>query len=396
MTIEAITAKASELGIPTDAKALNASRPGSENGAAVHYAKLTGLVESQHVGILDRYLKGQATDQEADKAIAGLAGEIKTMDAAVALQDFAPQRDYTRGMEIDYKEYDPMQRVAIVYVAKALRAAKKGNTQAALEDFRKAGVVARHASTEDVAMAEYLTTVCLDHWFRGAVKAAEASEAIRPGLATMMKGLPEVEARAGVGTDFALIKTTIARIRSGEVTYSKVAGWDTPPMVAGKPMDDILKANLDMAERYALEFVVRAYENWENRGKIVEMLHAAQHSSNEETPEDTVIHALEALAMTFTLPLKNGEALTQAQRETLSIAMAASDIMKRTGKAPTLAEAAASAGVGETDPFSNKPYVLKEADGKVTVYSVGLDEKDDGGKPYVPGETQGTDISVRL
>jgi hypothetical protein len=40
--------------------------------------------------------------------------------------------------------------------------------------------------------------------------------------------------------------------------------------------------------------------------------------------------------------------------------------------------------------------VLKESDGKITVYSVGLDEKDDGGKPYPPGESQGTDISVTL
>jgi hypothetical protein len=318
------------------------------------------------------------------------------MDAAVAKPSFAPKRDFAVGMQVQYKEYDPMQKAVVIYAARALRSTTKGDVPSALEDFRKAGVVTNHAAMEDLAMSEYLTTVCLDHWFRSATKAAEQSAAIREGLVTLMKGLPAVQARTGVSTDFVLIKTTIDRIRSGEVTYSKVAGFDSPAMVDGKPMDDILLANLDMAERYALDFVVKAYESWGDRKKVVELLHGAQHASQEESAENTVIHALEALAMTFTMPLQNGEALTKAERETLALAIIASDIRKRTGKAPTLAEAAAAAGVDETDPFSGKPYVLKESDGKITVYSVGLDEKDDGGKPYIPGESQGTDISVTL
>ena len=211
-----------------------------------------------------------------------------------------------------------------------------------------------------------------------------------------MAELPSVDARKGVGTDFVLIKSTIDRIRNGEVTYSEVAGYDSPAMVDGKPMDDILKANIDIAERHALQFVVRAYESWGDRGKVLQLLHDAEHAAQEETGENTVVHAFEALAMTFTAPLKNGEALTQAELETLRIAIAAADIKKRTGNAPSLSEAAKAAGVGEIDPFTGNPYVLKDGAEGITVYSVGLDLEDNGGKAYAPGEAQGTDISVTL
>ena len=215
-------------------------------------------------------------------------------------------------------------------------------------------------------------------------------------IAKLVAELPSVNAKAGVGTDFALIKATIDRIRTGKTTYSKIAGYDEPILVDGKSMDDMLSKDLDLAEKYALSFVVRAYEKWEDRKAVMEMLHAAEHASQNEAPETTALHAFEALAMSFTAPLKNGEALTKAQLDCLRIAIAASNMKKASGKAPTLAEAAKAAGVGETDPFSGNPYILKDSAKGVTVYSVGLDQEDGGGKPYVPGEFKGTDIAVTL
>jgi hypothetical protein len=395
-TLDAIMAKAKELGMPTTMDEFQAGRSERQDEAGPIYLKLSSLMENADMDLLDRYLKGQATEEEADKAVAGLADEFATMDQAVATASFAPKRDFSRGMQIEYKEYDPMQRTCIAYAARALRSTRKGNVAGALADFRKAAAVAEHASSEDVAMSEYLTTVCLDHWSRGATKAAEASPAIRQGLVEIMKQLPKVDARAGIGTDFVLIKQTIDRIRSGEVTYSEVAGYDNAVMVEGKSMDDLLMTNIDMAERYALQFVVGAYEAWEDRGKVLQLLHDAEHAAQEETGENTVVHAFEALAMTFTAPLKNGEALTVAELETLQLAIAAADLKKRNGKAPTLDEAAAAAGVGVTDPFTGNKYVLKDGSEGVTVYSVGLDLEDNQGKAYTPGEAQGTDISVTL
>lgn len=394
--LENIIAKAKELGLPTTLDEFNAARTDRRDEAGAIYLKLAGLAQSEHVNMLERYLRGQATESEADRAVAGLAGEFRTMDAAVSKATFAPKRDYGLGMQVDYKEYDPMQKVCIAYSARAVRNARKGDIAVALADFRKAAAVARHASSEDVAMSEYLTTVCLDNWIRAATRAAESSLPLRPGLVQIAAELPTVDAKAGVGTDFVLIKSTIDRIRNGEVTYSQVAGFDSPAMVEGKPMDDMLKGNIDMAERYALSFVVRAYESWPDRAKVMELLHGAEHAAQEESSESTVAHAFEALAMTFTAPLKNGEGLTKAELECLLLAIAASDIKRKTGKAPTLAEAAVAAGTGETDPFSGKPYMLKDSEKGVTVYSVGLDLEDNGGKPYSPGEAQGTDIAVTL
>jgi hypothetical protein len=394
--MENILAKARELGIPTTLEEFQAARSTQPDEAGPIYLKLTTLAENADMDMLERYLRGQATEAEADKAIAGLADEFKLMDSAVSKASFAPKRDLALGMQVQYKEYDPMQKTCIAYAARALRNTRKGNLTAALQDFSKSAAVAKHASSEDVAMSEYLTTVCLDHWSRGATRAAEASAAIRPSLIGLIADLPAVDAKKGVGTDFILIKWTIDRIRKGEVTYSEVAGYETPAMVNGKPMDDILKANIDVAERHALQFVVRAYEAWNDRTKVMDLLHTAEHAATEESTEQTVVHAFEALAMTFTAPLKNGEALTLAELETLRIAIAASEMKKKTGAAPSLSEAAKAAGVGETDPFSNKPYVLKDGANGITVYSVGLDLQDNGGKPYTPGEAQGTDIAVTL
>src|SRR5688572_10964323 len=207
--LENIIAKAKELGLPTTIGEFEAGRQVRQDEAGPLYLKLTSLMESEDMNLLERYLRGQATEQEAEKAIAALAKEFRTMDEAVSKSTFAPKRDFAKGMQVQYAEYDPMQKTCIAYAARALRSVRKGSLPAAMEDFRKAAAVAKHASTEDVAMSEYLTTVCLDHWSRAATRAAEESEAIRPGLVTMMATLPTVDAKAGVGTDFFLINSTI-------------------------------------------------------------------------------------------------------------------------------------------------------------------------------------------
>jgi hypothetical protein len=125
-------------------------------------------------------------------------------------------RDFSVGMQVDYKEYDPMQKVCIVYSARALRNARKGNTDLALADYRKAAATIGHAASEDLAMSEYLTTVCLDQWARSATSAAEERADMRAPIAKLVAELPSVNAKAGVGTDFALIKATIERIRTGK------------------------------------------------------------------------------------------------------------------------------------------------------------------------------------
>jgi hypothetical protein len=167
-------------------------------------------------------------------------------------------------------------------------------------------------------------------------------------------------------------------------------------MVEGKSMDEMLEADLDEAERIAVGYAVAIYEAWPKRQAVLQMLHDAQHQASGETPEKTVLHAFESLAMTFSLPLKNMEALAQAETECFRIAVAAKLLKSQTGAWPKLADAAKAAGCGDTDPFSGNPYVLKDEGDKVTVYSVGLDGNDDKGKPYKPGEMQGTDVSVTL
>jgi hypothetical protein len=206
--------------------------------------------------------------------------------------------------------------------------------------------------------------------------------------------LPAVEARKGVGTDLAFIRTTIDRIRKKEVTYSKVAGFTEPVIVDGKNMDELLTARLDEAEAIAAAYAVNAYESWPDRKKMLEMVHSAEHLAQNEAPEDTAIHAFEALAMSFSAPLKNGEALSQAEIECFRIAAAAIDIKNESGSWPSLEDSAKRAGTGVTDPFSGNPYLFKTEGGKVSVYSVGLDGNDDKGKPYRPGESKGTDIVV--
>jgi hypothetical protein len=393
--VETSVAKAKELGIPTTIEELQASRPAAVDLAGPIYLELVSLSESADAALLERYIQGQATDAEADKAIASLK-EFALIERAAAAGSFAPKRDFSMGVQSEFKEYDPMQRSVSALAARALRNARKGNTVAASADFGRALVITQHAASDDLALGEYLATVCIDHWSRAATLAAKEVPSMRAGIAKLAAQMPAVAAKEGIGTDFALIRTTVDRIRKGETTYSKAAGYETPAMVNGKSMDDLLMKNLDDAEAYALAYVVSAYENWENRGKVLSLLHESQHAAQQESPETVALHAFEALAMTLTMPLKNGEALSQAQLDCLQIAIAASDLKRKNGKAPTLSEAAADAGVGDVDPFNGKKYGFKDSTAGITVYSVGLDGEDNGGKPYVQGETKGTDVSVTL
>jgi hypothetical protein len=318
------------------------------------------------------------------------------METVAATESFAPKRDFAKGMELEFKEYEPIQRVCIALLGRGVRRAAKGDHGAAIADFERAANVARHASQEDLLLSEYLTSVCIEHWWRAAVIATKAKPAMGQELAKLAAELPTVEARKGVGSDLALIRATIERIRKKEVTYSKVAGFTEAAMVEGKNMDEMLEANLDEAEQIAVAYAVGIYEAWPRRQAVMQMLHDAQHQASGEAADKTVLHAFESLAMSFSMPLKNSEAMAQAEIECFRIAVAAKTIKAQSGAWPKLAAAAMAAGCGEVDPFSGNPYVLKADGDVVTVYSVGPDGNDDKGKPHGPGETQGTDVTVSL
>jgi len=388
--------KAKALGMPTTAEELAASRPSREDQAGKVYAGLITLQDSEPAHLLERFLLGQATPEEADAAIAKLGKEFVQMEGVTKMDVFAPKRDFSKGMEINFVEYEPMQRVCVALLARAVRAADKGDVEAARADFERAGAVARHASQEDLLLSEFLTTICIDHWWKAAVLATRAKPEMGPELAALAANLPVVEARKGVSTDLALIRATIDRIRKKEVTYSKVAGLKSAALVDGKNMDEMLEANLDEAEKIAAAYAVAIYEAWPKRQDVLQMVHDAQHQSTEEDADKTVMHAFESLSMTFTLPLKNSEALSQAELECFRIAVAAKAIKAKTGTWPKLADAVALAGCGDIDPFSGNPYVLVGNGDSVKVYSVGLDGNDDKGKPYRPGEMKGTDVTVEL
>lgn len=389
-------AKAKELGMPTTAEELTASRPDRTDQAGKAYAALRSLEDSEPALLLERFLKGQATDAEADAAIGKLHKEFVAMEAVAAMETFAPVRDFSKGMELEFTEYEPMQRVCIALLARGVRKAAKGDTTGAKADFERAGTVVRHASQEDLLLSEFLTTMCIDHWWKAAVHATKANAKMGPVLAELAAALPAVEARKGVGTDLALIRTTIDRIRKKEVTYSKVAGLESAALVDGKNMDEMLLAGIDEAEKIAAAYAVAIYEAWPKRQAVLQMVHDAQHQASGEEAAKTVMHAFESLAMTFSLPLKNSEALAQAEIECFRIAVAAKTLKSQSGSWPKLPDAAKAAGCGEIDPFSGNPYVLKGDGNTVTVYSVGLDGNDDKGKPYKPGEMKGTDVSVTL
>lgn len=389
-------AKAKQLGMPTTPEELAASRPKRVDEAGKVYASLSALGESEPAHLLERFLLGQATNEEADKAIAALSKEFPQMEVVTALKTFAPERDFTLGMEINAKEYEPMQRVCIALLARAVRRTENKDSVGAISDFERAGAVIRHASQDDLLLSEFLMALCIDQWWKAAVIATKSDPEMGSKLAGLAAELPAVEAQKGVGTDLALIRATIERIRTKKVTYSKVAGFDAPTMVEGKNMDEMLFAGLDEAEKIAAAYAVAIYEAWPDRKAVLQMVHDAQHAASDEDPDRTVMHAFESLAMTFSLPLKNSEALAQAELETFRIAVAVRALKAKTGALPTLADVAKAAGCGEIDPFSGSPYKLVGDGDKVTVYSVGLDGADNKGKPYKPGEMKGTDITVTL
>src|SRR5688572_19734485 len=83
-SLDAILAKAKELGMSTTIEEFQAARADRIDEAGPIYLKLTSLMDSADMDLLDRYLKGQATEAEADKAISGLADEFSLIESAVS------------------------------------------------------------------------------------------------------------------------------------------------------------------------------------------------------------------------------------------------------------------------------------------------------------------------
>lgn len=395
LTLSEAIDMARSRGIPATFDELHQQRDNSLDAGSQAYLALAKLEDSADVQTLVRFVDGQATAADADKALAALADHTAQMEQAALADPYAPPRDYSRGVRLEAPEYGALRAVNATLCARAVRRADSDDQGGAVADLAKAARVVTHAESEGLTIASLLAVECVGTWSRAATKIAEAHPSTHPEIARIAASIPKIDGKPGLEADFALIRATIEDMRSGKASYTEIAGAEEPILVNGRSMDDLLKQDLDLAERHALSYILEAHERWHSRKEILELAHLVAHIAGEETEDQSAMRAFEAMAGTFTMPMKNGEALAQAQLETLRIAIAARALIAK-GETPTLESASKAAGCPMADPFTDSPYAFKLEGDKLTVYSVGLDGEDNNGKPYVKGETKGTDVAVTL
>jgi len=194
-------------GIPTTAAEFAATIPlvKPEDNAAPYYVKLVNLGQNDQPNAALFYSADPAALSKIQKLIDGAKEKFDLIDQAVSRPHCRFDRDWSLGYAVLFKEFAPMKSAAKYLLLRGNLAAAKGDPSAAIADFKKALVIARHLNEEPTEIA-FLVGVAIDEI------------ALRFLTFWAMKYRDQAEYRAALSANFdALPKPNERRLFSSEL-----------------------------------------------------------------------------------------------------------------------------------------------------------------------------------
>ena len=383
-TLEELLARAKAQGLVTSVEELAAGIKQSDRDSSRLYAAAASASEtgfSEELSLLGEFLNGTATLEDAEKALARMADWAKKLEVAAAMPDYAPVRDWRRPLDITVPEVTAIRDAGRLFSARAVVRAEKGNEEGAFADLAFVANAIRHVGQERFLIGKLLQRSVLRKWSsamqRLASEFSSDTDALKR-LSDAAASVREPNFKEGIGFEIALYRRVLQQVRSGDVSASELAtAGGGQPGERNEALDILFRAAADEAELIVVGYLVSIAEAWGDAERISKLSQESYRRLQEHEGDPAVVLAT---VLVPTLPSYHGSWLDAvATFRAARIGTAAAHLRAKTGKWPSLSEAAKEAGVSPDDPFRSGNLAYMPSAVSLLIYSVGPNGKDDGG-----------------
>ncbi len=353
----------------------------ADNAATLYTTAVAAIEADPALKLEDGPLTSTTVDPSSKAAAELLARQANTIDVlrrAADREGCRFTRDWTRpGFDMPLPEMSSIRVAARLMALSSRRLAAAGEMEAALRDVATIHRMARHVGSEPILVSVLVgaatdqiaeETLCT---ILPSLEKADLPLLDRPGLRNLLDEFPSLRAAAFGEEAFALS------------TFADMAADSTTLASLFPPSGLFYRSFLLPAEISAYREILHRYQDL-----------AAKNDTYAETRDEAAAIDASSLLETGLLGRLIAPAISEvfksqfkAKARKLALAAVVEATRKRleTGLLPEVPPPMPRDPFTEDDHSEEaKPLVWKQADGRLTVYSVGPDGEDDGGPP-APG-----------
>lgn len=382
----ALLARAKAQGLVTSIEEIQASIKPSEKNSAPLYAALASPPGESSPVLRDLYdfLRGRVSLKEAAAALENLGDTAGKFEAAAALPDYAPERDWHDPIGMTLPEMAVMKNAAKLLTGRAAIRAAQSNKAGALADIELAANVVRHAGEERMLIGALVQAALISIWTSSILLLTEefsSDEEALKRLSGHARNVKEPSFKEFLGYEIVLDREIIRQVKSGDISATQL--MSSPFGDIGEKLDFFDKAfaaRADKAELILVEHLVNLAEVWGDSKRVSEVADAFDKRVDNNRLDAAYLLANRLMPVIETA--HDREKLTVADVRTARIGVAAAYLRAKSGRWPALNEAAEQAGVTPNDPYPPGRLLYKPTEKSLLIYSVGPNGKDDGGVKY--------------
>lgn len=394
--LDAQIAAAKKEGIPLTPEDLNAivKVPDDQNAAPFYSQAIAMLKDRPKVGKVVSAVSSAAMGSPKPEDAALAESSLPTLDPLYALLEKATQkprcdwnRDWSKGSNILFPEFSTMRNFSRITTYRAEQRSANGDWQGALHDIAMSAKISQHAGDDPILIGMLVQSgdeAITVHSFNRIILEHKDDARFLTQARKVFDGLgPLPNFRRSLLGEVVMGRATIRSLnRISDLTGNPSDDQSNQSnrmqeMVMSNPLvRNAFDAKFIEAYRTLLRAVPDGGENWSIAAK----------ATSDVSKKIEADHSFTNTINRIMLPVF-GQAATaigrnQANRRLTDVTLRLLAEHAKTGKYPAVLPDFGELGI---DPFSGAPLHYRAEDKGFRLYSVGVDGKDDGGKPMERG-----------
>ncbi|MGV3618647.1 MAG: hypothetical protein ACO1SV_25265 [Fimbriimonas sp.] len=404
-TLEGDLAELRRTGFPTEPADLNRPQPANPDAnAAPLYVQATKLLREgssadQAMRKVSQGLSAKAKpDQvrEAEVAYSELSDLIDLAERAADRPECVFDRDWSKGYALEFREYRPLKDLAKLLAYKAERQSKAGDWRGALRSVRRSQQIAKHAKFEPTLISMLVSianeTIATRSFRKVIDRHADNPEFLKEARKVHADFGPLPSLRYALGSELVLGRIAIRNLQSVK-DISELAQMASEEEASNRPEGRIPLSPFRGAfeARYVREFRLVEPSLSQDPEKWKEARAALLNLERRVDADKSPLGIMNKII----LPVFNQASLavgkTQAERRMTESALR----LLQARQTRSLPKGLIGGPQLNADPFGTGPLRYVPAGRGFTLYSVGPDGVDDGGKPASNG-SKTSDLVVKF
>lgn len=370
-------------GIPVEPEELKRTPPiaPDQNAAPLYREAFKEFpeVKSELDEAISRVLKSEASDPDVAQVAAKFESTepwLQTVIRATQLPSCDFERDWSSGMYLEFPELAGMKKCAKWLAARGVIAARRGNVAKFEDSLRAASQIGVHLSQEPILISS-LVQVSSDQVVQQGIAAAlranpKNSALLSASRKVLLASSPRPDLRAILGGECVLTVATIRRLTNLNELYPEASASESLSMSSAvtPEMRKAFETQYLRKLRECVQIVAKYDEDYLKQAEALQGLVRTKRTLPRiiDLVDTVLFPGLEQVSLSI--------GRHQARYELTKAYVALLDFHRTKKRWPKdLAE------VGEfVDPFAKRPLRYFPVERGFTIYSVGADGRDDGGK----------------